>query len=779
MFTPPVATRGPSPLLSVAAVLVGLWVVGVTAVQAGATWLVTEVALEIERPVPTIFAPFVGVLGALLIAGSAWLLATVARRAGRAAVQAAGVAWACTGLAAGAIGCVRVVALPQNELLLALTAAVAAGAALTIRRLRGRSSDPVTRPRRWAGYGLAGGLVVAIPWLWVGALGGVVETILAVTAAATVGWLGATVLDAGFIAPFARSRAWQVVVGGLVAGVALAPLAAAVGGSALHLAEFAIVPATGFAAAALFVAGRPARWGVALLVGGAALGPLAFADPEETSIVLGVGDVGTWALLAAVLGALVALSVGLAYGVVLSPRRQPAPWLPLALCGVAAAACLGVYGGAGQPGFFGERLLVVMAEQADLSGLDAIADRPARLKATYARLVSTAERTQAPLRRELDRFGIRYTPYYLVNAVLVDAGPAARAFLSGRSDVDRVLLDERLRPLPEPVPVETGDQPAPSGAAQWNISLVRADKVWKDLKITGRGIVVGSSDSGIDGDHPALKAGFRGGDDSWYDPWNGTRTPTDHGGHGTHTIATAVGRAGVGVAPDAQWVGCVNLDRNLGSPSRYLDCLQFMLAPFRPGSDPLHDGRPERAPQILTNSWGCPPLEGCDLDALRPATAALAAAGIMVVVAAGNTGPDCSTVVDAPAPYRDVLTVGAVDRDRAVASFSSRGPAPDGAAKPDVSGPGVDVLSALPGGTYGLSSGTSMATPHLAGVVALMWSANPKLIGNIAATTRILRDTATPAKPTPNEPAACGTTNAAGAGIVDAYAAVQAAKAAA
>src|SRR5205814_7236358 len=129
---------------------------------------------------------------------------------------------------------------------------------------------------------------------------------------------------------------------------------------------------------------------------------------------------------------------------------------------------------------------------------------------------------------------------------------------------------------------------------------------------------------GVDGTHPALARGFRGGDDSWLDPFGG-RTPTDHQGHGTHTLATAVG-AGVGVAPGATWMGCVNLPRNLGSPAAYLTCLQYMLAPYPAGGDPLRDGRPARAADVLTNSWGCPAQEGCDRGTFAPALAALTSA---------------------------------------------------------------------------------------------------------------------------------------------------------
>ena len=200
-----------------------------------------------------------------------------------------------------------------------------------------------------------------------------------------------------------------------------------------------------------------------------------------------------------------------------------------------------------------------------------------------------------------------------------------------------------------------------------------------------------------------------------------------------------------------------------------------MLAPFPHGGDPWRDGRPERAPHILTNSWGCPPPEGCDTGALQQAVDALAAAGVYVVVGAGNSGPSCRTVEDPPATYRSALTVGAVDKERRVAEFSSRGPAPDGDQKPDVLAPGVAVLSALPGGKYGKLDGTSMATPQVAGVVALMWSANPALVGDIGRTTAILHSTATAVDYT--GPTCGGTSaNVTGAGIVDAYAAVWAAR---
>jgi subtilisin family serine protease len=207
--------------------------------------------------------------------------------------------------------------------------------------------------------------------------------------------------------------------------------------------------------------------------------------------------------------------------------------------------------------------------------------------------------------------------------------------------------------------------------------------------------------------------------------------------------------------------------------------MQFMLAPFPQNGDPFKDGRPEKGANVLNNSWGCPVIEGCDPDTYLPAVSALKTAGVFVVASAGNSGMGgCSTVQDPLAIYGDVYSVGAVDRSGNLAMFSSIGPVEvdgSGRIKPDIVAPGMDVYSSYPGSSYYSASGTSMAGPHVVGVVALMWSANPKLIGEVDKTREILNETADPYngffpecitdKASPN--------NAAGYGLVNAYKAVQ------
>ena len=178
-------------------------------------------------------------------------------------------------------------------------------------------------------------------------------------------------------------------------------------------------------------------------------------------------------------------------------------------------------------------------------------------------------------------------------------------------------------------------------------------------------------------------------------------------------------------------------------------------------------------------------------DALRARDAAmipcvravesLRAAGIAVVASAGNSGSSCSTVADPPGIYEASFTVGATDSADTIASFSSRGPVTvDGSnrLKPDISAPGVNIRSAVRNNAYGSMSGTSMAAPHVAGAVALLWSGVPDLIGNIDDTESLLKGNANTSLPYNDQ--TCGgipgtqlPNNTYGAGRLDIYSTVQ------
>ncbi|MGD2176644.1 MAG: S8 family serine peptidase, partial [Anaerolineae bacterium] len=473
-----------------------------------------------------------------------------------------------------------------------------------------------------------------------------------------------------------------------------------------------------------------------------------------------------------------------------------------------AAAAWALWGGAylfgGQPGFFNDGFLIILEEQAEPTPARAIAERETRLTYVYETLVETAERTQRPFRAELDDLGVSYRPYYIVNMIRVDGHRWLMGRFEDRSEVAQVILNPNVRMYPRRIPMPYARGGESTEGVQENLAAIHADVAW-ELGIEGEGIVVGGQDSGYDWDHPALKSHYRGWDGeqadhnyNWHDAWDDTYVPFDDGVHGTHTMGTVLGDDGAGnrtgVAPNAEWMGCRNMRRGIGNPGSYAECMEFLLAPYPLGGDPFADGDVSLAPHVTNNSWGCPRIEGCFPETLRPGVVALRAAGIMMVVSAGNEGPACSTATAPPANYDASLSVGATSNAGDVVGFSSRGPV-DGLVKPDITAPGQLVRSSVPGGGYAYAGGTSMAGPHVAGTVALVWSADTDLIADVDATEALLcatavsrpvdrlciRDSAPqgPLAPLMPPPAcACGSVtgvpnNVYGCGVVDSGAAVR------
>lgn len=657
---------------------------------------------------------------------------------------------------------------------------------LLLLRARRRHLLP-SPPKPQGGLLLIIALLLLLPWLQLGALGNAFDTLLALLQAAALAAL--LVGLAAYLMPHLRATSSDssanLWLGGVILATAYFAIAGAWGQMDTQALLAGVLPALGFPLALMPSRARHYPLSSGFLAATIVVfGPLAFADPRETNLItLLDGDVARWTLWATtidfLLGWGIALGLGLLSGRLLT-HPLPALWRGLGALGIVAAGVF--YFTAGQPGFYGDDFFVVLRSQADVSEATTIADVDARRLWVYHTLVEQADQSQADLEQWLQARKISYTRYYLVNGIEVHASAWRRWQIARRPDVDRILYSPILRPLPR--------SPAPPSGTEtrgdlnpWGIEAIGAPRVWSEFGVTGEGVVVGQSDSGVDALHPALADNYRGkrmGDTyNWFDPWQHRLHPYDANGHGTHTLGTAVGMGGIGVAPGASWFACANLVRNLGNPAYYLDCMQFMLAPHPPDGDPLHDGRPELAADISTNSWGCPPLlEGCDQVTLWQATKALGAAGIFFVVAAGNDGPACDSLQTPPGNYGDVLSVGAIDKQGNLALFSSRGPntlSPDNSHAPTLLAPGEKILSAWPGGGWFVSQGTSMAAPHVAGVVALMWSANPALRGDIDTTRQILIDTATPYNGTPD---GCGEAgeypdSGAGYGMVNAYAAVR------
>jgi serine protease AprX len=389
-------------------------------------------------------------------------------------------------------------------------------------------------------------------------------------------------------------------------------------------------------------------------------------------------------------------------------------------------------------------------------------DRQKRRKLILETLKQAAESSQPALTAELQRLKVAHRPFWIVNAVAVKGNREVVEKLAAREDV-RSIESDRAFPVHPEQPTLT--QPGSPDTVPWNLQMVNAPFLW-DLGFTGQGMVYANADTGVQWDHPALKNKYRGWDGQaadhnyhWWDAvhedvsGNGSNpcgfsspAPCDDYGHGTHTTGTGVGDDGgdnrIGMAPGARWIACRNMEEGFGRPSFYVECYQFFLAPTD-----LNGQNPDwtKAPDVVGNSYGCPTSEGCSAHTLQTALETLRAAGIFMAASAGNQGSGCGTIMDPPGLEDAVVTVGAVNSSEGMASFSSRGPVTvDGSnrLKPDLVAPGEGVWSSTRGNAYTTLSGTSMAAPHVAGAVGLLWSAFPSLVGRVDQTEALLRATA-------------------------------------
>ncbi|MCG7345721.1 S8 family serine peptidase [Sporosarcina sp. ACRSL] len=369
------------------------------------------------------------------------------------------------------------------------------------------------------------------------------------------------------------------------------------------------------------------------------------------------------------------------------------------------------------------------------------------------------------------------TSYFIVNGMAVTATKEVAEVIATFQEVEKVLPDE-IRQLNETTIIENSVVPnSQLASVEWNIERVNAPQAW-DMGIDGSGTVVASIDTGVQWDHPALKEKYRGynsvtgevnHDYNWFDATAGRTTPYDDNGHGTHVTGTMVGSDmngtnKIGVAPGAKWIAVKAFTASGGRDSHLLAAAQWILAP----TDANGNARVDLAPDVVNNSWG----GGAGLNEwYRDVVRNWRAAEIFPEFSAGNTtlsNPGGAGSVAAPANYPESFATGATDINNRVASFSLRGPSPYEEIKPDISAPGVNIRSSVPGGGYeGGWNGTSMAGPHVAAVAALLRQVNANI--SVDEMEQVLLNTATPltdsAYPTsPN--------HGYGYGLVDAYAAV-------
>ncbi len=366
-------------------------------------------------------------------------------------------------------------------------------------------------------------------------------------------------------------------------------------------------------------------------------------------------------------------------------------------------------------------VIVTLADQAVIGQFS---EMPRRLRraAIIKSLKEKAEHSQMPLRTFLQNRGIKKSiQLWLINGMALTAGADVIRELANDPRVDEIRMDAVI-PLAHVTYTATT-------VAEWNIDRIHARDLW-DLGFKGQKITVATMDSGVDGNHPDLAGRWRGGSNSWFDPYGRYAQPHDSDGHGTLVTGILVGGNGggtaIGVAPKANWIAVKIFDDDGNARASAIhQGFQWLLDP---------DGNPDTddAPDVLNNSWGFSKAEDLCIKEYESDIHALKASGIAVVFSAGNDGPQPATS-SAPANNAGILSVGAIDRSNHLSDFSSRGPSScDGSIYPRVVAPGSAITSSdlslggIPG-SYAVVSGTSFSAPHVAGAMALLLSAFPGL----------------------------------------------------
>lgn len=446
------------------------------------------------------------------------------------------------------------------------------------------------------------------------------------------------------------------------------------------------------------------------------------------------------------------------------------------------------------------KVLVIMKDGPDVQSMDkSLHEQSASLAVRHRTVVGSLQNAALASQRDIladlnfrqaDKSAgdVRgFTPHWIINCIVLLADVGTIRQIADRDDVDVVEMDlevELIEPVMTKPALGLGPSSPQAGFLAPGVEMVNAPRVWHELGFDGTGTIVANMDSGVDGNHEILAARWRGNFAPASECWRDNAGlgypdfPHDGHGHGTHTMGTITGAAGIdtiGVAPGALWIA----SNAISSQGTALERDNGIIAGFEFFADP--DGDPnttDDVPDVIQNSWGIPPSNitgypACDsrwwevIDNCE-------AAGVVVTWSAGNEGPTKGTIripADRASSPTNCFSIGSVGFDipYVVSNFSSRGSSGCGgphAIKPEVVAPGENILSSVPGNNYTYMSGTSMAGPHVAGIVALMRQANPDI--DVTDVKQILMDTAI-------DVGQIGNDNNSGYGMVDAYAAVWAA----
>jgi subtilisin family serine protease len=316
--------------------------------------------------------------------------------------------------------------------------------------------------------------------------------------------------------------------------------------------------------------------------------------------------------------------------------------------------------------------------------------------------------------------GVEHHVLWISNEIFVPAANAALVEKLAAIEGIAEIHEEYIMHLDQPIDIKSA--PTKAGVlAEQNIERIQAHLVWSQLGNTGVGAVVANIDTGVRPTHETLRGNFLS-DYGWFDPVNSAQIPTDENGHGTHVMGILAGGLGIGVAPGAKWMACRGCGSASCSQGDLTRCAQFVACPTRP------DGSDEdcsKAPHVVSNSWG----GGQGNPWFNDFIEAWHAAGVIPVFANGNSGPGCGSSSSPADSIAKVIAVGATTIDDSITASSSMGPSVTGLIKPDIVAPGQAIRSASNAAddAYNTFSGTSMAAPHVAGVIGLLAVAKPDL----------------------------------------------------
>ena len=308
------------------------------------------------------------------------------------------------------------------------------------------------------------------------------------------------------------------------------------------------------------------------------------------------------------------------------------------------------------------------------------------------------------------------------------------------SGIDRVASMNGVRLVVENValnydpPIESVEASPLATSVSPEKSMLNIPYLWQ-RGLKGAGRLICSFDTGVEQSHPALSDKWRGNHASlescWFSKVAPDTLPYDAANHGTHTMGIMVGGTAAdtfGVAPEAEWITAGVIDQGRPLATTLSDIIEAFQWALNPDGD---TSTTDDVPDVILNSWGVPKglFAPCD-DTFADVIDVVEAAGIVTIFAAGNEGPTPMTLrnpADMATSPLTTFAVGAVDDSKLVAAFSSRGPSSCDAThkKPEVVAPGVGVYSSQKGGGYAYMTGTSMAAPFVAGMVALMRQYNP------------------------------------------------------